>query len=1015
MTLKNTLNIVLESNKPRRLHIEQIAKFAKIKNINEELGSAVSKCILALDSRQPYPSAETSELLAYYFQQAVDPLSLELSRIKTLLPSYSRKLKSLTLNFLQNITLNERSLEEHSILISALIDTADMWKDLGVLGESCIDEILGVFDAKGLDTARDVEVEVSNVPEIVNKSLIVVKDQVAGEDLNAIGHLLDQLAKKARSTLRENPGNEKSNINLGELVEEKNWKEISAKALRDFLLSPIEYSANWLEHLTDWSVSSILSKRSSFNVAEYSASLYLINTIRNSSVVRAITPTKNIKGMIGEVAVDFISLLLNEAHLDVDAENKISSSEKLQYASANVEVLTQFSDDFNAAFSVKGTGETMTTRALWDYFSGDSRQAEARAAFMNIAWRLRSPAVTAACLIYAPIDMERRKAFALADISNKALIDGNHELLQGFVDLRKSIHAKPFQLFVEMLMRRAPIHTEIPASLVMAGNLEFVAGGVLQGILNITPRKVDCPDHISITLSPTAPIRFKGGSLKWELVGPFFSDTSLSIEFEQRDENAEQFRIEIDCISMSLTGIKTKFSQVLDLKIAGIAVFQPLTPDFIEEAFDSFPEQQMRGSDYVARTADEQKIEKALFKSKVVRSLWISSPRRSGKTSMLYRILDAFSHKMKRDNFVIYLTIDETFTSGFEFNRWIWKRLCSIPANKELRDLYTDFDTIGKTLSFDADAGTFIGQLSDLLIENCPQANRVIFLIDEIDRFASMYFEGGSRKKLAADILWQIRYFIAERRDIGIVFAGSSAAREVFISNPESPFYNSIEHLELSPFSCKTKPQEASTRQIIEPGQIKYRHVIPKDSLEHLVWVCSGIPYYMKLVAGATFAVATQSHILVSDINAGLRALLSKNTNISKLDDMGGDPGADDLRTTITLERSSDGVLVRGVLYSVADLHSPVSGHRVLRGRVSSKESKLSLQYGLSKESIERGIEVCLKLGLLRLSASETAQELFFAIPILGESLRNSSARHWALIDHYLNGLAANNLEGTKV
>jgi hypothetical protein len=171
----------------------------------------------------------------------------------------------------------------------------------------------------------------------------------------------------------------------------------------------------------------------------------------------------------------------------------------------------------------------------------------------------------------------------------------------------------------------------------------------------------------------------------------------------------------------------------------------------------------------------------------------------------------------------------------------------------------------------------------------------------------------------------------------------------------------------------------------------------------------------MKLVAGATFAVATQSHILVSDINAGLRALLSKNTNISKLDDMGGDPGADDLRTTITLERSSDGVLVRGVLYAVADLHSPVSGHRVLRGRVSSKESKLSLQYGLSKDSIERGIEICLKLGLLRLSASETTQELFFAIPILGESLRNSSARHWALIDHELNGLSATNLEGAKV
>jgi hypothetical protein len=1013
-TLRAFLDEILKRNKPRRVHIEQISKLSKVKYLDEPLLSAVLRCVSELDDRQPYPDAQTSDLLAYYFQQAVDPLSLELGRIRTLLPSYGRKLRLLTLSFLHNIVIDENSLNEHSRFASALIDTAEMWKELSILGESCVDDILKVFDAKGLEAQNAIELDVlPSVSDTPEKSVAVVKDKILeeGERFNA---QLDYLLKKARSLELRSDQSFTSSGSLTELVRSKKWTEVSSVALAGVLFAHPEHSPSWLESLADWSISSILGGEIEFNIFEYAACLYLINSVKSSSVVRAITPTKNMRGMIGELACDFVALMLHEYSGGAELDGKTSQSDRIQAVSNNIDSLYQFSKEFLSAFTLKGNGDTVVTRGLWDHFSGDNRQAEARAAFMNIAWRLHAPAVTAACLVYSPIDMERRRASALADISNKALVDGKHELLQGFVDLRKSIQAKPFQLFVEMVMRRAPIHTEAQAQLSMAGNLEFIADGVLRGTLNIIPRKIDCPDLIEIILSPTAPVRFRGGALKCELIGPFFSETSRPLEFAQLDENAERFRLEVDCESTSLTGIKTKFAQVLDLKIAGREIFEPLSPDFIEEAFDSFPEQQMRYDAYVARAGDEQKIEKALFNSKVVRSLWISSPRRSGKTSMLYRILDSFSHKAGRDNFVIYLTIDESFSSGLEFNRWVWKRLCSILANKELRELYVDFDSMGRSLSFDSDAGTFIGQLSDLLISNCSQGTRVIFLIDEIDRFAAMFFEGGSRKKLATDILWQIRHFIAERRDIGIVFAGSSAAREVFIANPESPFYNSIEHLELSPFSCKTKSQEASSRQIIEPGQIRYRHVIPKESLEHLIWVCSGIPYYMKLVAGATFAVATQSHILVSDVNAGLRALLSKNTNVSKLDDMGGDPGADDLRTTVTLERNSDGVLVRAVLYAVADLHSPISGHRVLRGRVSSKESKLSQQYQLSKDLIERGVEICLKLGLLKLSASESTQELFFAIPILGESLRSSSARHWALIDHDLSAISNSSLEGAK-
>lgn len=176
--------------------------------------------------------------------------------------------------------------------------------------------------------------------------------------------------------------------------------------------------------------------------------------------------------------------------------------------------------------------------------------------------------------------------------------------------------------------------------------------------------------------------------------------------------------------------------------------------------------------------------------------------------------------------------------------------------------------------------------------------------------------------------------------------------------------------------------------------------------MEHLIWVCAGIPYYMKLVAGATFARAKQTHILRADVNEGLRALLARDTGISKLDDMGGDPGSDDLRTTISIEKSEEAILAKAVLYSFADLHSPISGHKTYRGKISSAESRLVSHYNISKAKIDRGLDICISLGLIRLIETESVPEIDFVIPILGESLRKSSGRLWANIDHELAKLA---------
>jgi hypothetical protein len=655
------------------------------------------------------------------------------------------------------------------------------------------------------------------------------------------------------------------------------------------------------------------------------------------------------------------------------------------------------------AFSPASNSDSLMLRSLWDSLSGESKQAEARADLMNLFWQSSLPSALACCLTYAPIEMPRRKAQALANIADQALATGKLDLLQSFHDLRKTISAKPFQIFVNAMLMQTPLQEEEAAKFEIIGQLEKTTGQGLRGILRIIPRKNDCPDTIDLSFSALAPLRFDDGVLKKRFIGPFIEETRFPVEFLLVDEKASVFTIDINCNVLSITGKSSQYSTDLHIDLVNSEVFKRHSTDELDEAFGGFPEYQMRGNEYVQRRDDERKIEKSLFGSKTVRSLWISSPRRSGKTTMLYKILDSFSHKVGRDNVVVYLTLDKSFNDSEDFNKWLWKRLRSTPANSELRDLYSNLDEIGIALPWAADTGTFIGALADELLKAVAQPTRVIFLIDETDKLASMYFAGHDKRETAMEIMWQIRQLIGERRDIGFVFAGSSAAKRIFVTNSDAPYFNGITLLELTPFSCKSAAEEASAREIVEPTKLRKIHTLPKESLEHLLWVCAGIPYYMKLVAGATYVVAKQSHILVSDINDGLRALIGKSTGISKLDDMSGDPGSDELRT-MAIETGSGKVLTLAVLYSVAEAHSPLGGHRLLRANITSKDSPMVARYRLSKRMIDRGLDLSIELGLLKISA-DRIPEIDFAIPILGESIRHACGRLWSSIDHELEEL----------
>jgi len=987
---------VMQEMAGRLLHINQLEKL-KLNDLNgTKLEKIINESICFFYDKIPYPSPGQSQVTAFIWQQAIDPLILELSRSKTLLPSYSTKLKLLTESFISNLSKSD-TLEDDSKFNEMIFSISDIWSSLPSSGERGIDNIYSVFIDNNYEIVISNNVEEEKVYDENNK--VSLSEIIFQKDYEKEKEKLEQIRQSLVQLISLTNKNSKKKLNdkiALKLFDEAKWSDILNSQPESSGENQLKIVESDLQLFT-WGYSAIMDNKGLLKPIHVAYLCYLINKNKN------LYDNLKIKTVLANILHDFLASICKEANSEttIKVQDIKNINDAIIYLSNNIKNLHKYEHDFYLSFNSVSTLPSYTLKFLWDSFSGDPKQAELRAHFMFICWSLNATEILSKCLTFSPIDLDPRKANALSEIASRSLIEKDNELLQPLYDLKNTLSSKPYAIFVDQLRKVAPVYDENAASLKLIGPLEELDSNNLLGRLCITPRKNDAPDSLVITLPPNGPLRFENNDLKKQLIGPFLIEKIVPMKFILLIENLENFNIEVDIDSVSITGVKKSYSLKINIEVASYKNFINMSHEDIEDSFENFPEQQMRGEEYVPRIIDERKIEKALITSKSLRSIWMTSPRRSGKTTMLYRILDGYSHKADRDVIVAYFTLDEQFSSTTDFNKWLWKRLRTIPANKELRNNYYNFDDIGKTLDFENDVGTFISDLSDLLISNfnkVSSATRVIYMFDEVDKFASMYFYGVDYRDTANNILWQIRSLISNSRNVGVVFAGSTAAREIFITNPESPFYNSIEHIELTPFSCKTKESEFASRQIVEPLKLRGKFELNKQTLEHLLWVCAGIPYYMKLLAGATYATIRQGKVIESDVNDGLYALLDKRTGIAKLDGMGGAPGTDDLRTTLTVKKSQDGIIARAVLYTLAELYSPVSGHSVLRGKLTANDCKLVYEYRLTKKQINDGISTCIKLGLIFNENKGSISKLTFAIPILGESIRFNSHKFWAEI-----------------
>lgn len=1005
--LEETLATLLKNSSSRRQHIVVLEQFASTRNLTQNLIEVALEAVRHLSAPQRLPDPDGSAFLAEAWGAFLSPISEQLKRPHVLVPGYRELLEVLAGKVIRVMGHEPAAGNIDAPFTNACIDCAQLLDSAA--SPSDLEALIGRF------------AEAAEMPDLVE--LLETQGMSASDNQASAGEMAPafSVVEREGETQQSGAGNaiaaslewiKRHSVETGvvsqdfrHIFKSSEWSSGIAYCLRilngvqsitisensrerDALLIGIVCTAQMPNALSD---------------SEACTALGLLGLCEDSSVAQWILSEKGRFG--GNVAADLYGgVLVHWAAGDItdfakgrtDARNAVTSAIRALGDMSGLKVPRQEATALFGIAPAAGFPAGLAVKSIWDAFTGDKGQAEVRASFMQMLFKAGLYRHVGLCFTFFPIEMEKRVALAYAQLLQNSDSARGREALE---NIRSASQAKPFVAFAQAVLATLSRSQGLPAEILFAAPLEKTANHrTWLGVLTINPRAINPPLDIEIELPVDCGMKFINGRRKIKFEGPFLETRDERIELLIDVPEIHSTIISARCVFHTLEDSDVVADVGLNIHVAGLDPFKSVSDEQIESAFNYFPQFQMRGDQYVVRDEDEKKIETILFGRERAGSLWLSSPRRSGKTTMLFRILDAFSHVMGRDNGIIFLSLDKGFQSVEEFNRWVWLRVQSNEENSDLRDLIDDFSRIGEGLPFAAGADVFLTALSKEILNKIPKLTRVYFLFDEIDKLAEMTFSKGKGKEVATELTWQFRYILSSQPAIGIVFCGSNPARQLFVRDPAAALYNSITNFELTPFGTETDLQKHRSREVVEPGVLRGRYRFPDKTLTFLIRITAGIPYYMKLVAGATYGVAKQAYLMPSDVANGLTALLEKSTGVTALDSL-DDPGEDELRVLVA-RQDEDQLLIRSVLYAAAEIKSPVSGGHLMVRELSSDRSPLVSRYKLSRADINSGLESALQLGYLRRLRDIAAVE--FAIPMLGESIRARSGALWAIINDKL-------------
>ena len=984
----------------RKTHLKPIEKILTTSGIGANIHDLSLQVIAHLSRLENLPAEQVSEFYAEVWGGILTPTIEQLRRPALLVPNYRSALERLVIWLLKNIQAEpavpgiDSPFAEACMLIGERLGNIDSAND--------IDKIISDYS----DSGQLIAAELPSIEDLSfnNDQPLVVKDVIEIIESNSPIHELDE--KSLNSMIIQLSG-WLANLGLGN-------EEIGSREERNLCIKNRQWqrglrlSLPVIEGDDDRLASAVVCAFSIYSppsgiVAAGLAFLAMKGNLTSLALVKTMRPEA---GPFANWFHALFSNLLGQMKEERDDADRrfllaavIRQLSEIDRLSEKVSEISSIVNENLTTFDLAVAADGSLIRALWEEFSGEKTQAEVRGRLLIVFWRLRLFNCLAECLRLAPIDLDPRLAKGYVRLVKES---GEGLSAEAIENLRRASSAKAYAIFADKIVSELARSVGLPAVIRWAGPLERTAEkSRWRGMLEVVPRLINPPLDITIRFGNSSFLALSGGRDRFVIHGPFFEAQTLELHLDVRLPDLQRFDLEVECAFTTVDGSTVTSSFAVDTELSDMPEFKGATSDQIDDAFASFPSRHMRGIEFVERPNDEERIEKILFSGNDAGSLWLASPRRSGKTSMLFRILDAYSHSAGRDNVILYFTFDRHFESVEKFNQWLWSTLRSGKDNEAVRRSIEGLTRLGENLPFTAGANDFIQAVSDLIRNKIPNINRVYFLFDEVDRLAEMQLAEGNLGKVVMQLMWQLRHVLSSSAEIGFLFAGSSLARKFFVEASGAAFYNSIPRLELTPFNCASEEEENISRRIVSPTRLKGQYKLPSPSLNHLLDITAGIPYYMKLVAGATYSVSRQSTILPTDVNRGLQSIFGKDTGITRIDSL-DNPGEDELRT-LYANSETERTLAKAVLFSMAELRSPLDFRAVRIGELRGDKSPLVSRYRISRENIDRGIAICTDLGYLR---RINGFEIEFTIPILGESIRHRNSVLWSGIEDKLELLS---------
>jgi hypothetical protein len=208
------------------------------------------------------------------------------------------------------------------------------------------------------------------------------------------------------------------------------------------------------------------------------------------------------------------------------------------------------------------------------------------------------------------------------------------------------------------------------------------------GQIHIKPPEIDPPATLSLTLPESGDLQFAPDRAFTKVIegGPFLQPSEIYCEFAVNNPQTTELRLQVRCTGKTLSERPFDLVQEWDAQLRS-EVFDPPDPEQINRIFRDFSPNPVTGNNYVRRPWDEQALRQVLFLSDKPGSVWVRAPRRSGKTSLLLRLID--EHSLRADHptvsGLIHVNVSTWGPSTSSFVRHVWSEFLSSPRNAGLR------------------------------------------------------------------------------------------------------------------------------------------------------------------------------------------------------------------------------------------------------------------------------------------------------------------------------------------